>query len=308
MRRSRGTVLLAGFASLALTAVAPGLARSQGSGGKAKGPNFYSVDTEKELGKQVAREVERSSKLIDDPVVADYVNRIAQTIAKNSDAKFPITVRIIDSKEINAFTLPGGYQYVNRGLILAAQSEAELAGVLAHSIAHTAMRSETKQATKSELMQLTLIPAMIFTPYSWVDYSSMFQGLNLAIPVAFLKFSRDAQRAADFYAVQYLYKAGYNAESYPQFLERVGLQTLKGQNIPKTFSAFPPLPERVKATREEIARFAQRDSEIVSTSDFEAIKERLEHLAAQRFFNPGLKSREANTSQTGGPDKAQSRL
>jgi beta-barrel assembly-enhancing protease len=180
---------------------------------------FFLLQKETTLGKLLAQEVERSSKLIDDRVVTEYLSHLAQNLAKNSDAKFPITVRLFDSNEINAFTLPGGYQYVNRGLILAAESEAELAGVLAHGIAHTALRSSTVQATKGNLTQLASIPAMIFTPYSWAESGSMFQGLNLAIPLTFLKFSRDAQLAADFYAVQYLYKAGYNAESYPQFLE-----------------------------------------------------------------------------------------
>src|SRR5215831_4843054 len=183
--------------------------------------------------------------MIDDPVVSEYLNHLAQNIAKNSDAKLPINVRIIDSSEINEFTLPGGYQYVNRGLILATNSEAELAGVLAHGIAHTALRTGTRQATKGELMQLSSTPAMVSTPYTWAA-SSMYQGLNVAIPLAFLKFSREAVTAADFYSVQYLYKAGYDARAYPQLLERALQQPPKGQNIPKAFSTHPPLPERLK--------------------------------------------------------------
>lgn len=237
--------------------------------------NFFSREKELALGKQLAQEVERSSKMIDDPVVSEYLNRLAQDIVKNSDAKLPVKVRIIDSNEINAFTLPGGYQYVNRGLLLATNSEAELAGVLAYGIAHTALRTGTKQATKGELMQLSSIPAMVFTPYTWAA-SSMYQGLNLAIPLTFVKFSREAVSTADFYAVQYLYKAGYDAEAYPQLLGHALQQPPKSQNIPKTFSTHPPLAERLKAIHEEIARLLPpRSDETASSPDFEAVKERL---------------------------------
>jgi len=237
--------------------------------------NFFSREKELALGKQLAQEVERSSRVIDDPFVCEYINRLAQNIAKNSDAKFAVNVRIIDSNEINAFTLPGGYQYVNRGLLLATNSEPELAGVLAYGIAHTALRTGTKQATKGELMQLSSIPAMVSTPYTWASYST-YQGLNLAVPLTFLEFSREAVSAADFYAVQYLYKAGYDAEAYPQLLERALQQPPKSQNIPKTFSTHPPLPERLKAIHEETARLLPpRSYETASSPDFEAVKERL---------------------------------
>jgi predicted Zn-dependent protease len=249
--------------------------------------NFFSRERELVLGKQLAQEVERSSKMIDDPVVSEYLNRLAQNIAKNSDAKLPVNVRIIDSNEINAFTLPGGYQYVNRALILAANSEAELAGLLAYGIAHTALRTGTRQATKGELIQLSSTPAMIFIPYSMAGYT-MYQGLNLAIPLTFLKFSRESVSAADFYAVQYLYKAGYDAEAYPQLLERALQQPPKSQNIPKAFGTHPPLPERLKVIHEEIARLLPpRSDEIASSPDFEAVKERLRAWQPQTPSAPG---------------------
>jgi len=239
------------------------------------GVNFFSREKELALGKQLAQEVERSSKMIDDSVVSTYLDHLVQNIAKNSDAKLPVNVRIIDSNEINAFTLPGGYQYVNRGLVLATNSEAELAGVLAYGIAHTALRSGTRQATKGELLQLSSIPATVYAPYTWAA-SSVYQGSNLAIPLTFLKFSQEAVRAADFYAVQYLYKAGYDAEAYPQLLERALQQPPKSKNIAKAFSTHPPLPERLKVIHEEIARLLPpRSDETASSPDFEAVKERL---------------------------------
>jgi len=239
------------------------------------GVDFFSREKELALGKQMAQEVERSSKMIDDPALSEYINRLAQNIAKNSDAKLPVHVRVIDSNEINAFTLPGGYQYVDRGLILATNSEAELAGVLAYGIAHTALRTGTRQATKAELTQMSLTAAMVFTPYSWAGYA-LYEGSNLAIPLTFLKFSREAVSAADFYAVQYLYKAGYDAEAYPQLLERALQQPAKRQNIPKAFSTHPPLPERLKVIHEEIARLLPpRADGTASPPDFQAVKERL---------------------------------
>src|SRR6201981_1886195 len=185
-----------------------------------KGPNFYSLEKEIALGKQLAQEVERSSKLIDDPVVTEYVNRVGQNLVRNSDARVPFTIKVIDSDEVNAFALPGGFFYVNSGLILRAQEESELAGVMAHEIAHVAARHGTKQATKGDIVQLASIPAMIFIPYTMAGYA-LYQGLNLAIPLTFLKFSRDAEREADFLGLQYMYKAGYDPNSYVTFFERI---------------------------------------------------------------------------------------
>ncbi len=185
-----------------------------------KGVNLFSLEREISLGKGLAQEVERSSKLIDDPVVTEYVNRVGQNLVRNSDAKVPFTIKVIDSDEVNAFALPGGFFYVNSGLILRAQEESELAGVMAHEIAHVAARHGTKNATKGEIMQWASIPAMIFIPYSMAGYA-MYQGLNLAIPLTFLKFSRDAEKEADFLGLQYMYKAGYDPNSYVTFFERI---------------------------------------------------------------------------------------
>jgi len=162
-----------------------------------KGMNLYSLEREISLGKSLAQEVERSSKLIDDPVVTEYVNRVGQNLVRNSDARVPFTIKVIDSDEINAFALPGGFFYVNSGLILHAMEESELAGVMAHEISHVTARHGTKNATKGELMQLATIPLILLGPGGWAGYG-IYQGLNLAIPVTYLKFSRDAEREADF--------------------------------------------------------------------------------------------------------------
>ena len=245
--------------------------------------NWFSLEKEIGLGKQLAQEVERSSKMIDDPVVTEYVNRVGQNLVRNSDAKVPFTIKVIDSDEVNAFALPGGFFYVNSGLILRAQEESELAGVMAHEISHVTARHGTCQATKGELMQLASIPAMIFIPYTWAGYA-MYQGLNLAIPLTFLKFSRDAEREADFLGIQYMYKAGYDPNSYVTFFERIQAdEKRRPGTIPKVFSTHPPTPERIENTQKEIARILPaRQEYIVTTSEFDQVKGRLRNIMFSR--------------------------
>src|SRR5437660_237420 len=248
-----------------------------------KGVNLYSLEREISLGKQLAQEVERSSKLIDDPIVTEYVNRVGQNLVRNSDARVPFTIKVIDSDEVNAFALPGGFFYVNSGLILRAQEESELAGVMAHEISHVTARHGTCQATKGELMQLASIPAMIFIPYTMAGYA-LYQGLNMAIPLTFLKFSRDAEREADFLGIQYMYKAGYDPNSYVTFFERVQAdEKRRPGTIPKVFSTHPPTPERIANTQKEIARILPaRQEYIVTTSEFDQVKGRLRNIMFSR--------------------------
>jgi len=250
-----------------------------GNRGVGKGVNLFSLEREISLGKALAQEVERSSKLVDDPIVTEYVNRLGQNLVRNSDARVPFTIKVIDSDEVNAFALPGGFFYVNSGLILHAQEESELAGVMAHEIAHVCARHGTKNATKGELMQLASIPAMIFIPYSMAGYA-MYQGLNLAIPLTFLKFSRDAEREADFLGLQYMYKAGYDPNSYVTFFERIQAdEKRRPGTIPKVFSTHPPTPDRIENTQKEIARILPAKQEyLVTTSEFDSVKTRLRNI------------------------------
>jgi predicted Zn-dependent protease len=248
-----------------------------------KGINLFSLEREIALGKQLAQEVERSSKMIDDPVVTEYVNRVGQNLVRNSDARVPFTIKVIDSDEVNAFALPGGFFYVNSGLILRAQEEAELAGVMAHEISHVTARHGTKNASKGELMQLATIPLMLLGPGGWVGYG-IYQGLNLALPLTFLKFSRDAEREADFLGLQYMYKAGYDPNAYVTFFERIQAdEKRRPGTIPKVFSTHPPTPERIEAAQKEIARILPSKSEyIVTTSEFDSVKSRLRGIMFSR--------------------------
>jgi predicted Zn-dependent protease len=251
-----------------------------------KGVNLFSMDREKKLGEQLSKEVERSSKLLDDPVITEYLNRIAQNIAANSDARVPVSVRVINSDVVNGFILPGGFQYINTGLLLQTESEGELAGVLARGIAHTALRSSTKEATKGELMQLSTIPLTILGPAGWAGYGT-YQGLDLSIPITYLKFQRDAQRAADFYGLQYLYKSGYDPECLVHLLERSSSQPPAYKKIPEVFSEFPPLPERLASMKKEIAKLLpHQDSAIVTTAEFQQIQELVRALKSKRTVSP----------------------
>jgi beta-barrel assembly-enhancing protease len=272
-----------------------------GNRGVGKGVNFYSIDKEIALGRQLAAEVEKSAKLINDPVVTEYVNRVGQNLVRNSDAKVPFTIKVIDSDEVNAFALPGGFFYVNSGLILRAQEESELAGVMAHEISHVTARHGTKNATKGDIMQMASIPAMIFIPYSWAGYA-MYQGMNLAIPLTFLKFSRDAEREADFLGLQYMYKAGYDPNSFVTFFERIQAdEKRRPGTIPKVFSTHPPTPDRIEAAQKEIARILPNKPEyIVTTSEFDNVKARLRNIMYARKVQdnqPGKPTLRTRTEQ-----------
>jgi beta-barrel assembly-enhancing protease len=267
-----------------------------------KGVNFYSLEHEIALGKQLAQQVERSSKMIDDPVVTEYVNRVGQNLVRNSDAQVPFTIKVIDSDEVNAFALPGGFFYVNSGLILKAQEESELAGVMAHEISHVCARHGTKQATKADMIQIGAMAAMIFVPYGWAGYG-IYEGMQLAIPLTFLKFSRDAEREADYLGIQYMYKAGYDPNSYVTFFERIEAdEKRRPGTIPKMFSTHPPTPDRIEAAQKEIARILpEKDEYIVTTSEFDSVKARLRNVMFARKVQdagPGKPTLRTKTEQT----------
>jgi len=264
-----------------------------------KGVNFYSLEREIALGKSMAQEVERSSKLIDDPVVSEYVNRVGQNLVRNSDAKVPFTIKVIDSDVVNAFALPGGFFYVNSGLILRADSEAELAGVMGHEIAHVAARHGTKDATKGELTQLAMIPLILLGPGGWAGYG-IYEGMNFAIPLSFLQFSREHEREADYLGLEYMYKAGYDPNAFVTFFEKIEAdEKHQPGTIPKVFSTHPPTPERVVAIQKEIGEvLPARDQYIVSTSEFDTVKARLRGIENRDKLQSGKSEKDKPTLRT----------
>src|SRR5256886_10981238 len=268
---------------------------------KLGGFNMHSLETDIAIGKQYAQEVERSSKLIDDPIVVEYVNRVGQNLVRNSDARVPFTIKVIDSDEVNAFALPGGFFYVNSGLILRAQEESELAGVMAHEISHVTARHGTKNATKGELMQMATIPLMLLGPVGWAGYG-IYEGLNIAIPLTYLKFNRDSEREADFLGLQYMYKSGYDPNAYITFFERIQAdEKRRPGTIPKVFSTHPPTPERIENSQKEIARILPAKPEyIVTTSEFDSVKARLRNVMFARKVQdnaPGKPTLRTRTEQ-----------
>jgi hypothetical protein len=256
-------------------------------GGRGMG-NWYSTDWEIRNGKQYSMEVEKSAHMVTDPVIVEYVNRVGQNIVKNSDCKVPFTIKVIDSDEINAMALPGGFFYVNSGLILAADEEAELAGVMAHETAHVCAHHAARQMTKMNYAQIGSIPLIIFTQGSWTGYG-IYEATQLAIPISFLKFSRMDEAEADWLGLQYMYKAGYDPQAFIQFFEKIdALEKHKPGTLAKVFADHPQTPDRIMHSEEEIATIMPaRPDYMVTTSEFDDIKTRLARLENKRKINDG---------------------
>jgi len=251
--------------------------------------SIISEEKEIAMGKQYSTEVDRSAKLLTDPVVNEYINRVAQNVARNSDLKIPLTVKVIDSPELNAFALPGGFLYVNTGLILAAEEEDQVAGVMAHEIAHVAARHWASQMTKMTVAQFAMLP-LIFIPMSYPVYMGVMEAYMNGVPLAFLKFNRGAEAEADYLGIQYMYKAGYDPNSYVTFFGKVMEEERRVPgSMPSVFMDHPPTPDRIIKSEEEIKQILpKRDQYLVSTSEFDDVKSRLQQVISnRRKLKPG---------------------
>jgi hypothetical protein len=248
--------------------------------------NWYSTNWEISTGKQYSMELDKSAKFITDPVINEYVNRIAQNLVKNSDAKVPFTVRVLDSDEVNAMALPGGFFYVNSGLILAADEEAELAGVMAHEIAHVAAHHTAREMTRLNYAQIGTIPLMIYAGGSWLGYG-LYEASGLAIPLAFMQFSRSFEAEADYLGVQYMYRAGYDPQAFITIFEKLeALEKQKPGFLSKAFASHPQTPDRIVHSEDEIATILPaRPDYVVTTSEFDDVKSRLARIENKRKLN-----------------------
>jgi len=274
-------------------------------GGRGMG-NWYSLETEIRMGKEYSQQVEASVKMVQDPVVTEYVNRIGQNLVRNSDAQVPFTIKVIDSDEVNAFALPGGFFYVNSGLILAADEEAELAGVMAHEIAHVAARHATRQITRAQWANIGTIP-LIFVG-GGIGYA-VRSVAGLALPMTFLSFSRGFEAEADYLGLQYMYKSGYDPQAFISFFEKLqAKEKRKPGTLARAFSTHPQTPDRIEKSQEEIGRILPaRPQYVVSTSEFDDVKSRLASIENRHKVlddkegsKPSL--RRASTSDKSGKD------
>src|ERR1035437_5907805 len=278
-------------------------------GGRGLG-NWYSLETEIKMGHQFAMQVEQSVKLVQDPVVNEYVNRIGQNLVRNSDAQVPFTIKVIDSDEVNAFALPGGFFYVNSGLILAADEEAELAGVMAHEISHVCARHGMRQQTRANWAQIGTIP-LIFVG-GGIGYG-IYEASGLALPLTFMKFQRSFEAEADYLGLQYMYKTGYDPQAFISFFEKLqAKEKKKPGTLAKAFASHPQTPDRIEASQREIATILPaREQYIVSTSEFDDVKARLAIIENRHKLieekdgsKPSLRRTSTSDKTSSGSDKS----
>lgn len=244
--------------------------------------------TEKEVrqGREAAAEVDRQAKFIEDPVITEYINRVGQNIVLHSDAKVPFTIKVIDSDEVNAFALPGGFFYVNKGLLLAADNEAELAGVMAHEIAHVAARHAVENQAKASLLEYAALGASIFI--GGIPGMIYQNTAGIGLLGIFMKFSRGAEEEADKLGVQYMYAAGYDPGAMATMFEKLEAKNKKKPGfISRAFATHPAPPDRRAAASALAARFPEREEYVISSSEFQRVKNRLLRLSNARASTTG---------------------
>src|SRR6202451_1148832 len=266
--------------------------------------NWYSIESDIKMGKQYSMMVDSTSKFVSDPVVTEYVNRLGQNLVRNSDAQVPFTFKIIDSDVVNAMSLPGGFVYVDSATILAADGEAELAGVMAHEIAHVCARHATRQLTRSQYANFATIPLIMVG--GGIGYAA-YEAAGLALPLTFMSFQRSFEAEADYLGLQYMYKAGYDPQSFVAFFEKLqAMEKKKPGTLAKAFASHPQTPDRIAKSQEEIEKILPAKQEYtVTTSEFDDVKSRLALLETRRKPNdmkdsskPSLR-RASSTSSTG---------
>jgi len=271
--------------------------------------SIISQEKEIAIGKQYADQIDKQAKILKDPVINEYVNRVAQNLAKNSDLNIPLTIKVIDDPAINAFTLPGGFMYLNTGTLMAADEEDQIAGVIAHEIGHAAARHWASMMTKATILQFAMIPMMLI-PMSAAVYYGVLEAYMNGVPMAFLKFSRADEKEADFLGLQYMYKAGYDPNAFVGFFGKVMDEERRSPgSMAKVFADHPPTGDRIIASEEEIQKLLPKRPEyLVSTSEFDDIKARLQTLITQHKrqkadSGPTLRKREtpdsSSTTQSG---------
>jgi len=268
--------------ALAVAAAFPALAKDNKRDPSAIGDrrvsgrvNFFSIEQEIALGKQLAIEVEKQARIIDDPIVAEYVNRLGQNLARNSDVNFPVSFKVIDSDDINAFTLPGGFIFINSGLVKLSGNESELASAIAHEVGHVAARHATRQATRNQLISMGTLPVSILG--GWTGLIAGQTASRLVAPLASMKFSREFETEADLLGLQYLWKAGYDPNASIDLFETLqSTERRQPGSVSKLFRTHPLTPDRIEKTQKNIDQLLPAMKEyVVNTSEYEEVRARL---------------------------------
>jgi predicted Zn-dependent protease len=271
--------------------------------------NWYTVEGQVARGRVYAQQIESEIKLVNDPVITEYVNRIGQNLVRNSDAQVPFTIKVIDSDVVNAMALPGGFFYVNSGLILAADEEAEMAGVMAHEIAHVAACHYGREMTRANLLQMASIPFIFMG--GGIGYAA-YEGMGLGIPLAFLHFSRGFEAEADYLGIEYMYRAGYDPSAFVSFFEKIqAMEKKKPGTLSKAFDTHPQTPDRIEKSQDEIRKILPAKQQyVVTTSEFDEVKARLaaienkHKVIDEKDANKPSLRRTANTTDKSGDTKS----
>lgn len=252
------------------------------------GINLFSPQQDVDLGQQSARQIMRESPMLDDPMIVGYVRQIgARLAAKAPGERFPYQFQVVATREINAFALPGGFLFINAGTIAAAKNEGELAGVMAHEIAHAALRHGTNQASKQRIAQMGL--GILGTIASSGENPNLGQTVGalggLGANMLFLKFGRGAEKEADLEGARIMAEAGYDPRDMANFFK-----TLQegGQRMPEMLSDHPDPGNRIKYIADEIPRLPVSSTPTRSTNEFEQIKARMTGRAPSLSENSQL--------------------
>jgi hypothetical protein len=248
-------------------------------------------DQEKDIkrGEEAVKELQRYGLLppeVQDEAVNTYVRNLAQVIGRNSDVKVPLKVKVLRTEEINAFALPGGFLYVNTGLIEKADNESELAGVMAHEIAHVAARHSARLMTRatiaSIIYQAAQVAALIFTGgvasigiYYALQYG--FYGLGLVLSLTLLGVSREYEAEADQLGAQYLWKAGYDPRGFVSFFDKMASEKGYVRSL-SFFRTHPAFYDRIITTFREISFLPPKEDYITDSKEFHQIKDRLKKV------------------------------
>lgn len=254
------------------------------------GPNFYSIEKELALGRQLSLEVERQAKLFDDPIITEYISRMVQNLARHSDVTFPVSIKIIESDQPNAFTLPGGHMFIDTGLIRLTESEAELAATLAHELGHVAARHATRQATQNTIGNIATIPlSLLGGPVGVLARNAV----TIAMPMSFLKFSRVFETEADQLGLQYMYDAGYDPSGSVDIFERLeSLERKKPGTVGQLFNTHPMTSDRIQKAQKNIQhQLPARDEYVINTSEYEAVRSRMLDQLNSRRINPSAEKK-----------------